>query len=63
MYMIINKHGVLLHKNGITLKDQVLNAAKARAEALHKQTGDHYTVVKIETVWSTQTLDQAINNN
>lgn len=35
--------------------------ARKRADALHQKDGQHYHVVKIETVWTTQTLEDAMN--
>jgi hypothetical protein len=60
MYEVRNRHNVIVSVNGVQVRDQVLNAAKARAEALHIQTGEHYTVYNVQDVWTTQTLEEAI---
>ena len=36
------------------------DAAKQAAEHLHETTGDHYHVIKVETVWTTKALAEAL---
>jgi hypothetical protein len=59
MYYIV-KHGETLN----TIADACthhLAAAKAAADDLHSRTGDHYHVIKVETVWTTTTLNDILN--
>lgn len=45
-------------KASVTYPDIAL--AKAAAERLHAKTGDHFNVIRLETVWTTQTLGEAM---
>lgn len=58
MYYIV-KHGEVLSTNA-DISTHNLAAAKAAADELHKTTGDHYHVLKVETVWTTKTLDETM---
>lgn len=61
MYEVRNKHGVTMHING-KRNWQFLSHAKDFAEELCKSMDrkQHYTVVKVQDVWTTSTLDEAI---
>lgn len=39
---------------------ETATAAKQHAQASHDRNGNHYNVVKVESVWVTQTLAQAL---
>jgi hypothetical protein len=54
MYYIV-KHGEVLSTTA-DLSTHNLAAARAAADDLHERTGDHYHVIKVETVWTTTTL-------
>ena len=59
MYYIV-KHGEAL--NTFTdLCTHNLAAARAAADDLHTRTGDHYHAIKVETVWTTTTLADLLN--
>jgi hypothetical protein len=61
MYYIV-KHGEVLS----TIADICtlsLAAAKRTADEMHERTGDHYHVVKIQTVWTTKTLAEAMGES
>jgi hypothetical protein len=59
MYYIVKQGEVLS-----TVADRstfLLRAAKEAADHLHKTTGDHYRVLKVETVWTTTTMADLLN--
>lgn len=60
MYEIRNKYNVAVKEDGQTVQDGIFNVAKVRAEAFHKEDGQHYGIFKVEQVWTTQTLDEAV---
>lgn len=60
MYEVRNMHNQPVRSHGQKVQDMVLNVAKARAEALHKLNGQHYTIYEVKQVWTTQTLDEAL---
>lgn len=39
---------------------QYFDRAKAEADRLHKETGLHYLVTKVQDVYTTQTVDEAL---
>lgn len=59
MYYIV-KHGETLSTIA-DLCSRDLAAAKAAADDLRERTGDHYRVIKVETVWTTTTLADLLN--
>lgn len=58
MYYIV-KHGETLSTTADICTSN-RDAAKQAAEHLHETTGDHYHVIKVETVWTTKTLAEAL---
>jgi hypothetical protein len=58
MYYIV-KHGEVLSTIA-DISTHNLAAAKQVAYELHNLHGDHYHVIKVETVWTTKTIDEAI---
>lgn len=61
MYELRNKYNSTLHFQGKPLRHMVLNAAKAQAEALAKKTGDRVDIYEVKQIWTTQSLEEAIN--
>lgn len=53
-YYIVPRNEQLDISNNYEAYD--INDARRFADRLHEKTGDHYHVVKVETVWSTTTL-------
>ena len=58
MYYIV-KHGETI-STVADISTSSRDAAKQAAEHLHETTGDHYHVIKVETVWTTKTLAEAL---
>lgn len=58
MYYIV-KHGEVLSTTA-DLCTSSRDAAVQAAEHCHELTGDHYHVLKVETVWTTKTLAEAM---
>ena len=58
MYYIV-KHGETLSTTA-DICTSSRDAAKQAAEHLHETTGDHYHVIRVETVWTTKTLAEAL---
>lgn len=59
MYYIV-KHGEVLN----TIADICtpnLASAKRTADEMHEKTGDHYRVIETNSVWTTTTLDELLN--
>lgn len=46
--------------NGMVYSGEDLERAKAIATEFRHNTASHYFINKVETVWTTQTLDEAI---
>jgi hypothetical protein len=61
MYYIVKRGEVL--STIADLSTHNLAAAKEKADALHASFGDHWHVVKVETVWSTTTLGDLIKSD
>lgn len=40
-----------------------LASARAKADAMHKSFGKHYQVIKLQTVWSTMTLGDLLEED
>jgi hypothetical protein len=58
MYYIV-KHGETLSTTA-DVSTSSREAAKQAAEHLNETTGDHYHVIKVETVWTTKSLAEAL---
>jgi hypothetical protein len=58
MYYIV-KHGETLSTTADICTSN-RDAAKQAAEHLHETTGDHYHVIRVETVWTTKDLAEAL---
>lgn len=58
MYYIV-KHGETLSTTA-DLSTSNRDAATQAADHLYETTGDHYHVLKVETVWTTKTLAEAM---
>ncbi len=58
MYYIV-KHGETLSTTA-DISTSSRDAAKQAAEHLHETNGDHYHVIKLETVWTTKALAEAL---
>ena len=58
MYYIV-KHGETI-STVADISTSSRDAARQAAEHLHETTGDHYHVIKVETVWTTKTLAEAM---
>jgi hypothetical protein len=56
MYYVV-RHGKKLTDE---LGSETYVAAKRFAEQCHKETGHHYHVVELKTVWTTKTLAEAM---
>lgn len=59
MYYIV-KHGEVISTTA-DLCTHNLAAAKSAADELHELTGDHYHVIKVQTVWTTKTMAEALS--
>ena len=56
MYYVVPKDRSIVRSIG---KLETLYEAKKSAEAAKAQTGENYDVIRMERVWTTQTLDEA----
>lgn len=55
-YYIVPQGGALSLDSVLTQAIHTQREARERADALHQSFGNHYSVVRVETVWTTTTL-------
>jgi len=65
MYYLINNDSELSLGEQIGIADAYcwLSQAKQQADRRKAQTGDNWEVIKIESVYTTQTLDEAMGDD
>lgn len=54
MYYVVRKHENIMHYHARFVKEV---KAREYAEGLKRDFGHNYDVIKLETVWTTQTLE------
>lgn len=57
MYYVVRKHENIMHYHARFVKEV---QAREYAEGLKRDFGHNYDVLKLETVWTTQTLEEAM---
>lgn len=55
MFFIVNQDGITC------AKDESFEAAKQKALTMKSELGENFNIFKYEMVWSTSTLEEAIN--
>jgi hypothetical protein len=60
MYYVVRKEEDISSYHYIFIGEDAYKKAKASAKNLKHYLGHDYDVIKVETVWTTQTLDEAM---